>query len=557
MFKLRVVSGPNRGASYEIRDAECSIGRQEGNTIVLNSSRVSKQHCRLVASNGEILLEDQASSNGTFINGAQARSKKLKAGDRISVGDFVLELQMAPPPPPRIPSGMVPLAPGGRSGQVVPFPRSSSQMMGMPPVPTNPMGGAASFDMGGSATSVAQEQPKNLVERLTFILDTKVMPYFYGLLFKHDLKFVGAGVFALFILVNLVVSVQPLVDLGTRLVVAEATLRAKFMAKQIVDRNAIFVAQRAEIKAETGNFEKEPGVRSAVLIDLENRIIAPASKLNQYFTRGDAATYTAGQKKKYLNGLETGVATVFDDNSVVAIEPLKVFDPALGRNRVAALAVVWVDTEGANPAFTELGTSYADTLVRSGIFALIALFVLFRITMKPFQVLNEDIDRVLRGEMAQVTHEFKIEELDSLWGVINSALTRIPRSGGGAAGSDLSSGSLSDLDPTDSFKDIASFSPFAAVVLDSDGKVVFMNSGFENLTNARFDDIRGKSPSEAFGEGIPEYIEAVMRRIAAGERSVNTTLETSTGSYQLYGAASFVAGVPKAWMMSAVRAGGS
>jgi PAS domain-containing protein len=416
-----------------------------------------------------------------------------------------------------------------------------------------PIGGSSGFDIGGSATAVAQEQPKNLMERFVFILDTKVMPYFYGLLFKHDLKFVGAGVFALFILVNLVVSVQPLVDLGTRLVVAEATLRARFMAKQIVDRNALLVAQRAEIKAETGNFEKEPGVRAAVLIDLENRIIAPASKLNQYFTRGDAATYAAGQKKKFLNGQETGLSTVLEDNSVVAVEPLKVFDPAIGRNRVAALSVVWVDTEGANPAFTELGTSYADTLVRSGIFALIALFVLYRITMKPFQVLNEDIDRVLRGEMAQVTHEFKIEELDSLWGVINSALTRIPRGGSSSVGSDLGGMSLSDVDPTDSFKDIASFSPFAAVVLDADGKVAFMNSGFENLTNARLDDVRGKSPAEAFGEGIPEYIESVMRRIAGGEKGVSTTLDTSTGSYQLYGSASFVAGVPKAWMMSAVR----
>ncbi len=554
MFRLKVIAGPNRGASYEIRDSECSIGRQDGNTIVLQSNRVSKQHCRLVASNGEVLLEDQGSSNGTFVNGAQTRSRKLKGGDKISVGDFVFEL-LADQPVQRATRSTPPPVPG-RPGQVLAFPGG---MAGLPPVPAQPlsmqsMGNTGAFDMGGNATSAPQTKPTNLVDRIRFILDAKVMPYFYGLLFKHDLKFVGAGVFALFILVNLVVSVQPLVDLGTRLVVEEATMRARFMAKQIVEKNAVFIAQRAEIKADIGNFEKEPGVRIAVLIDLENRIIAPSSKINQYFTRGDAATYAVGQRKKFLNGLETGVSTTLEDHSVVAIEPLKIFDPTIGRNRVAALAVVSLDTEGANPAFTELGTSYADTMVRSGIFALIALFILYRITLKPFQVLNEDIDRVLRGEMAQVTHEFKIEELDSLWAVINSALTRIPRSGMQSSGGDSGSGFGSDTpDAADSFREIASIAPFASVVLDADFRIVFLNAGFENLSNARLDDVRGKLPSEAFGEGIPEYMESIMKRVSGGERGVSSTMEMSTGTYQIHGSAIVFSGVPKAWMFSATR----
>src|SRR4051812_12464257 len=93
MYKLTVVSGPNRGSSYSVQeDGETSIGRQTGNAIVLPSSKVSKRHCVLVVSDGELVVKDQGSSNGTFVNGSLTKIKKIQPGDRISVGEFVLEL---------------------------------------------------------------------------------------------------------------------------------------------------------------------------------------------------------------------------------------------------------------------------------------------------------------------------------------------------------------------------------------------------------------------------------------------------------------------------------
>src|SRR6185437_2888788 len=93
MFKLMVVAGPNRGSAYSVSDAgETSIGRQSGNSVVLQSGRVSKRHCVLVASNGELVVRDQGSSNGTFVNGVLTKEKPVKSGDRISVGEFVFEV---------------------------------------------------------------------------------------------------------------------------------------------------------------------------------------------------------------------------------------------------------------------------------------------------------------------------------------------------------------------------------------------------------------------------------------------------------------------------------
>src|SRR5688572_27339788 len=92
MFKLTVISGPNRGSSFPVQEGEITIGRQTGNTVVLQSSKVSKQHCVLIVNNNEIVIKDQGSSNGTFVNGILTKLKKIKPGDRISIGEFVLEL---------------------------------------------------------------------------------------------------------------------------------------------------------------------------------------------------------------------------------------------------------------------------------------------------------------------------------------------------------------------------------------------------------------------------------------------------------------------------------
>jgi pSer/pThr/pTyr-binding forkhead associated (FHA) protein len=47
MYRLVIVSGQNRGSSYALTDGENTIGRQTDNTIVLNSSKISKRHCSL------------------------------------------------------------------------------------------------------------------------------------------------------------------------------------------------------------------------------------------------------------------------------------------------------------------------------------------------------------------------------------------------------------------------------------------------------------------------------------------------------------------------------
>ena len=69
----------------------CSLGRTAANTIVLESSKVSRRHALIHVQNiGEFWLIDFGSSNGTFLNKRRIHQPvRLSHGDQITIGDKV------------------------------------------------------------------------------------------------------------------------------------------------------------------------------------------------------------------------------------------------------------------------------------------------------------------------------------------------------------------------------------------------------------------------------------------------------------------------------------
>jgi len=67
-----------------------TIGREEGNQLRLNDERVSRFHAKIQQDNGDIVLTDLDSTNGTRVNGNDVQIRRLRVGDRISIGRSVL-----------------------------------------------------------------------------------------------------------------------------------------------------------------------------------------------------------------------------------------------------------------------------------------------------------------------------------------------------------------------------------------------------------------------------------------------------------------------------------
>lgn len=69
---------------------EVTVGRSAKNTIVLPERIVSAHHASFFLRNQSPILEDNASNNGTIINGAKATRASLKEGDKIQIGSTLL-----------------------------------------------------------------------------------------------------------------------------------------------------------------------------------------------------------------------------------------------------------------------------------------------------------------------------------------------------------------------------------------------------------------------------------------------------------------------------------
>jgi serine/threonine protein kinase len=93
--RLRVIAGPNEGASYELPvGVSLTIGRsQPHNDICLNDQRLSRVHCEVCLEGDQVTITDLDSDAGTFVNGKRISRHVLAREDTIQVGESQLRVQ--------------------------------------------------------------------------------------------------------------------------------------------------------------------------------------------------------------------------------------------------------------------------------------------------------------------------------------------------------------------------------------------------------------------------------------------------------------------------------
>jgi Mg-chelatase subunit ChlD len=95
---LRITSGELAGQTVAVTTAYFSIGAVEGNLLVLpGDPTISGQHARLLWENAVLKIEDNKSTNGTYVNGIRLEPGRhlLRPGDRIRIGQTLLLLERA------------------------------------------------------------------------------------------------------------------------------------------------------------------------------------------------------------------------------------------------------------------------------------------------------------------------------------------------------------------------------------------------------------------------------------------------------------------------------
>lgn len=85
--KVEITRGENAGETFNVK-LTTKIGRERDNDIILLDLKASRHHAQIVLGEGQWVIEDLGSANGTYINNAPiTTATALKSGDRITIGE--------------------------------------------------------------------------------------------------------------------------------------------------------------------------------------------------------------------------------------------------------------------------------------------------------------------------------------------------------------------------------------------------------------------------------------------------------------------------------------
>jgi hypothetical protein len=91
---LVVTEGALSGVSIDLADQQVTMGRANDATLVLNDDYASTYHARIFPQDGQWLVEDLGSTNGTYLDRQKvARPTPVPVGVPIRIGKTVLELR--------------------------------------------------------------------------------------------------------------------------------------------------------------------------------------------------------------------------------------------------------------------------------------------------------------------------------------------------------------------------------------------------------------------------------------------------------------------------------
>ncbi len=91
LARLTIQNGPMGGHSYRFHQVVTTIGRTNGNDLIIQGRTVSRRHARLFFDNGRWYLEDLQSANGTLVNNMRVyQPVALNDGDVINFGDEIV-----------------------------------------------------------------------------------------------------------------------------------------------------------------------------------------------------------------------------------------------------------------------------------------------------------------------------------------------------------------------------------------------------------------------------------------------------------------------------------
>jgi len=88
---VRIYPAAGAGGMWDLECSEVFLGRDYDCDVQLDDDAASRRHAAIQQDEEGYLLVDLNSTNGTYVNNEQIKQHRLRAGDRIRIGEHVLK----------------------------------------------------------------------------------------------------------------------------------------------------------------------------------------------------------------------------------------------------------------------------------------------------------------------------------------------------------------------------------------------------------------------------------------------------------------------------------
>lgn len=83
------------GKDFKIFEGRTKIGRNSANNIIIDKPEISDDHVLLLSRDNKIIIQDQLSANGTYLNGKKVNERiELKDDDVIKLGSISFKIKI-------------------------------------------------------------------------------------------------------------------------------------------------------------------------------------------------------------------------------------------------------------------------------------------------------------------------------------------------------------------------------------------------------------------------------------------------------------------------------
>lgn len=390
VFKLVAVGGKLRGKEFVLNEGENIVGRGMDCDCSIQVDGVSKKHMSITVNGDDCFVQDLNSSNGTFVNGKLVKKKTIQGKDKITLPNVIFQLVFV-----KEKKKIIKKQVAKASGEEV-------------------------------SLDYKEAVPKDFLGKMKYQFKHKLMSVIYNFNEQYEWNVLLGILLFIFVCASISLTVGPVLLTSKKLIVQEVKARGTQYVNEVSRVNAIHLS-RGDLERIDTNFledrEKNEGVESYELFDMEGRIIRPASKIDTYINDTfsiRAKNYFASEKNyqkvnmKGLGGGEVGIAKALLVHNIQtgSIEPVGVVAIRFKPNSLQTIAA-------------SNSSAYLEALIYTSLIAVIFFGFVYYMTLKPLEELRYQIEEVLRGKRKDLESAALFSEINPIRNTVNSLLQRL------------------------------------------------------------------------------------------------------------------------------------